>query len=477
MASLGVYWHEGMFLRPHHFQAAYRHTVDHNRRNHQWDVHYNWGLRSMDLDEDALRNHRLVIHALEARLRDGTPVIVPRDGLLPALDLRPVFQDKEARQFYIRLAVPALASGRRNLSVDPDARIRYYQDLAEMEDENNGGNPQPVPVRMLNMQLMAGNQDATGYETLRIARLEKSAQADAGPQLDLTYIPPLLSCDAWKPLSNGILRTLFDRLTIKIDWLVQQIATQGITFDRQAPGDALVLRQLQQLNEASATLGMIAAAPGVHPLSAFMELSRIVGQLAIFGATRRPPDLPRYDHDDLGTCFTDIKQYLDRQLDIVQEPEYKERPFIGAGLRMQVSLEPAWLDAAAQIFIGVQTKNLDAPQCVSLLTKAGQLDMKMGSSDHVDELFRQGAAGLRFLAEQLPPAALPKVPGQVYFQVMADPKNPEWVNVKNSLSLALRFNENLIVGGIQNQRSLTVKTQGRNVPIQFSLYVLPGKKT
>jgi type VI secretion system protein ImpJ len=449
--------------------------VDVSRRNDNWDVHYNWGLRSIDMDRDALTNHRLVIHALEARLRDGTPVIVPRDAALPVVDLRPIFQDKDMHQFLVHLAVPALALGRRNLSAERDARVRYYQDSTTLDDENSGGNPQPVPVRVLNCQLLVGNQNLTGYETLPIARLEKSAQASAGPQLDRSFIPPLLSCDAWKPLVDGILRALYERLNKKIDWLVEQMTAQGITFDRQAPGDALILRQLQQLNEAICVLDFISTSPGVHPLTAFLEVSRIVGQLAIFGARRRPPDLPRYDHDNLGVCFAEIRDYLNTQLDIVVEPEYKERPFIGAGLRMQVSLEPVWLESNSQMFIAVQS-TLDTPQCITLLTKAGQLDMKVGSSDRVEDMYRQGLAGLRFTAENNPPGALPKIPGQVYFQITQDLKNPEWMNVKKSLTLALRLNENLIVGSIQNQRRLTIKAAGRNVPMQFSLYVLPEKK-
>src|SRR5271168_3207393 len=106
MTSRAVYWHEGMFLRPHHFQAAHRFLADQGRRNHAWDVHYNWGLRSIDLDRAALANHRLVIHALEARLRDGTPVVIPRDGPLASVDLRPVFQGQETRQLLVNLAVP-----------------------------------------------------------------------------------------------------------------------------------------------------------------------------------------------------------------------------------------------------------------------------------------------------------------------------------------------------------------------------------
>jgi type VI secretion system protein ImpJ len=475
MTSRAVNWHEGMFLRPHHFQAAHRSLVDQSRRNHAWDIHYNWGLRSIDLDREALANHRLVIHELEARLRDGTPVVIPHDGALASVDLRPVFESQETRQFLVYLAVPTRYSGRRNISSERNAALRYFEESIDQEDENSGGNPQAVPVRALNFQLLVGNQVPAGYEVLPIARLERTAQADAGPQLDVSFIPPLLNCGAWKPLADGILRALHERLDKKLDWLVQQMTTQGITLDRQAPGDALVLRQLQQLNEAVSVLGGLVSAAGVHPLTAFLEMSRVVGQLAIFGATRSLPELPRYNHDDLGSCFGAMKNHLDAQLDIVVEPDYKERPFIGAGLRMQVGLEPAWLEPSWQMFIGVQS-SLEAGQCVSLLTKAGQLDMKVGSSDRVEELFCQGAAGLRFAAEALPAAGLPKVTGQVYFRVVQDPKNPEWQHVKKSLLLAFRLNENLIVGSVQNERRITIKAGGRNVAMQFSLYVLPSKK-
>ena len=476
MTSRAVHWHDGMFLRPLHFQAGHRYLVELGRRNHNWDLHYNWGLRSIELDEKALENHRLVIHSLEARLRDGTSVVIPRDGIMPPFDLRPIFHDKETLHFLVYLAVPALYPGRTNVSVERKAKVRYYQETSDLDDENTGGNSQSITVRALNFQLLVGNQDQTGYDVLPIARIEKTAQAAGAPQLDVSYIPPLLSCDAWKPLADGILQALRVRLDKKIDWLAQQITEQGITLDRQVPGDALVLRQLQQLNEAVSVLGVLVSAAGVHPLTAFLELSRVVGQMAIFGATRRRPELPQYKHDDLGTCFAGIKQHLDAQLDILVEPEYKERPFIGAGWRMQVGLEPAWLDPSWQIYIGVQS-SLDAMQCVGLLTKANQLDMKVGSSDRVDDLFRQGASGLRFVHDHLPPQALPRVPGQVYLQAVPDPKNIEWLNVKKTLMLALRFNENLIVGTIQNQRRLTIKVGDRNITMQFSLYVLPAKKT
>lgn len=470
MSTRAVHWHEGMFLRPHHFQTAQRHQDHVLARNDKWSLHYNWGLRAIDLDQEALANYRLVIRALQARLRDGATLAIPDDGLLPALDLKPAFEEAGAVTIY--LAVPQLHLGRANASTHAGGEGRYLLDTQELEDENTGVNPQPLQVRSLNLKLLLSGQDQTGYEVLPIARLEKSQRAEATPQLDETYIPPLLACDAWKTLHAGILQSIYDRLGKKIELLAGQVVSRGISLESTAPGDNLLLAQLRELNEAYCVLGVLGFAQGVHPLEGYLELCRLVGRLSLFAGTRRPPELPRYDHDDLGGCYFRVKQYLDALLNLLVEPEYKERPFLGAGLRMQVALEPAWLESAWQLFIGVQSP-LDAEELVRLLTRPGQLDMKIGSSDRVDAIYRLGQAGLRFAPSARPPRALPVVPGQTYFQINREAHENEWLNVQKSLTLALRLNETLIAGNIQGQRVLTIKSGGKTTTLQFTLYVVP----
>jgi type VI secretion system protein ImpJ len=199
-----------------------------------------------------------------------------------------------------------------------------------------------------------------------------------------------------------------------------------------------------------------------------LELARVVGRLAIFGATREPQELPRYDHDDLGRCFFAAKRYLDALGDTLVEPTYKERPFVGAGLRMQVSLEPSWLEPAWQMFVGVQS-NLETMECAKLLTRG--MDMKLGSSETVDEIYRLGQQGLRFTHEPTPPRALP--PGQTYFQIDRKAKEDEWKNIQRTLTVAIRLNEKLITGSIQGQRVLTVRHGGQGAALQFTLFVVP----
>src|SRR5947209_15894977 len=321
MASRAVHWHEGMFLRPHHFQAAQRHSSHLTHTSAKWDLHYNWGLRSVELDQEALANHRLVIRSLQARLRDGTLVSVPEDGTLPALDLRPGLETGNA--FTVLLAVPVLSVGRANVSRTTDGKSgRYLLDMQELEDENTGINPQPVQVRLLNLHLLLSDQDQSGYEVLPVARVEKSSRADNAPQLDLTYIPPVLACDAWQPLAAGILQSVYDRIGRLMKDKAQQVVARGISLDSQAQGDAVILARLRAYNEAYALLGVLAFAQGVHPLPAYLELCRLVGQLAVFGETAVTPDLPAYDHDDLGGCFYRVRMYIDELLDRDQPLRY-----------------------------------------------------------------------------------------------------------------------------------------------------------
>jgi type VI secretion system protein ImpJ len=295
--------------------------------------------------------------------------------------------------------------------------------------------------------------------------------ADTPPQIDPTYIPPVLACDTWPALRIDILQTVYDRIGKKIDLLAGQVISRGIGVESQAAGDALIIGQLRALNEAYALLGVLAFAQGVHPLVGYQELCRLVGLLAIYSDARRPPDLPRYDHDDLGGCFYQVKNYIDALLDKIVEPDYQQRPFVGAGLRMQVPLEPAWLEPAWQMFVGVRS-SLEAKACVDLLTKAG-LDMKIGSSDRVDQVFKLGQAGLRFTHTMQPPRALPVLQGLIYFQVARESQQEEWQHVQRSLTLAIRLNETRIAGNIQGQRELSVRLpSGQATKMEFILFVV-----
>jgi type VI secretion system protein ImpJ len=488
MTARSVHWQDGMFMWPHHMQQEERFQSERIRLTHQWNVHHNWGLHRLELDADAFKSGRLAIQTLQARLRDGTLVDVPAEGRLPTIDLKEILAANDHVTIFV--ALPKLHANRPNSAVpkaagaDGDAEpagaapmeTRYLVEEFEVTDENTGEDSQPLPFRTLNVKLLPDTQDVAGYEVLPIARFEKDPSGAGPPRFDVNYIPPLLACDAWKPLAVDILQAVFHHLGGRMDNLAGKVVTRGITFETNNPGDNVLLGRLAVLNEAAAVLNTIAFAEGIHPFTAYLELCRIVGQLAVFTGDRRAPKLPPYDHDDLGNCFYRVKRYLDEDFD---SAAYEERAFVGAGLRMQVAVEAKWLESAWQMFVGAQSP-LPQAELVRLLTKPGQLDMKIGSGDRVDQIFERGLKGLEFTHAPQPPRVLPVIAGLTYFQINREAQKTEWAQVQQSLTLAIRVNQNRFVvgpsGNIQGQRLLELKQQGTQAAttLQFSLFLVPG---
>jgi len=148
MTTRAVHWHEEMFLRSAALPGRASHLVDVSRRNHNWDLHYNWGLRSIDLDQESAgqsspRHPCPRSAACVTALRWSIP---PRRRIADRRFTPGVSGERRA-PFLVYLAVPALCLGRRNIAAERDEGYRYFRKFARSEDENSGDNPQAVPVR------------------------------------------------------------------------------------------------------------------------------------------------------------------------------------------------------------------------------------------------------------------------------------------------------------------------------------------
>ncbi len=465
MTSRQVHWYEGMFLNPHHFQVAERHARALAKLSEDWFHPFDWGLRAIDLDRDAIPNYMFAVRSCEARFKDGTKLSIPEDAAADPIELRDALNRPEG-QVTVFLAVPSLQPGRGQVEEHPTADgPRYSIETIEVADENTGGDEQPIQLRRTRCRLLLSTQDHTGYEVLPLARIERSAQLEAPPQLDLSYVPPLLATSAWPPLWRSI-QSLLHQIGARIEQMAAQAVGRSISFESQVPGDAERMLKLWVLNGAFSYLESIAYIRGLPPLTIYQELCRIVGQLAIFREERRPPNLAQYNHESLGECFQTVIQYIQLGLETIGPSAFEKRYFERAGERLQVSLEPAWLDNNRSLFLGVETELTDQ-ECQALLDS---LDMKVGSGAQVEAYFRQRVKGLKLNPVTRPPRALPAAVGVVYFQVERD--QVFWRDVVDTQTMALRLN--LTHASFRGDRTLAVALQGRQreAHLQFALFVI-----
>jgi len=486
MRNLPVHWHEGLFLRPQHFQAADRHWTEVLHTSDQWNHAYPYGLYELAFSEAALANHRFEIQRLRARMRDGTIVSLdlgqePDDvGLKQDLaqlktviaGLEEAFETETRVRVY--LGVPKLHLGRTNVAAEHGGvESRFLASRISLQDECAGGNDQEIELKNLNARILLSTQDLSGFELLPIAQIKRAGEGEAVPQIDDSYIPPVLAIDAWNGLGRGIVRGIYDVIGQKVEVLSQQVINRGIGLDSRHPGDLERIMLLGQLNTAYATLSVLAFARGVHPFTAYTELARIVGQLSLFTQARRVTEIPAYDHEDLARIFQQLKLAIETSIFSVRDYEYQQRFFVGVGLGMQVSLEPRWFHSDWQWFIGVHKGDMSEQEVRDLLSP-GQLDWKLGSARQVELLFKRRAEGLVLRPVDRTIRALPSNQDWLYYEV-ARRDTPAWHDVQETQTLGMRLQDSLILNRdrLQGSRELAVNVGNRRVGLEFALFAVP----
>lgn len=488
MQHLPVHWYEGAFLRPHHFQAADRYWSESLRLGGSFDNPHNYGLVSVEFSRESLANHQFEIRRLRARMRDGTLIDLGVGEEPDRVDLSSPLGNiaavtknlgealNDASTIRVYVAIPKMRLGRTNVGANNSenaAELRYLETETSFPDESWGGDEQEIQLRSLNVQIVTSTQDLSGFELLPIAQIKRASEGESSPQLDATFIPPLLFVDAWTGLSRDIVRGIYDIIGQKIDVLSQQVVNRGIGLDSRDPGDAERVLMLSQLNSAYGALSILAFVRGIHPKVVYVELCRIVGQLSIFSPERRIAELKPYDHDNLYEIFMDVRLRIETLIHTVRDYEVQQRYFVGVGHGMQVTLDPRWFHSDWQWFIGVDKGELTQRECLELLSP-GQLDIKLGSSRQVEFLFKQRASGVTLTPVDRSVRALPGRADWVFFEV---PKQdtPAWRDVQETQTLAIRLKDSVIANldRLQGQQTLVVAAFGRKIALKFALFAVP----
>lgn len=433
MASHSMFWDEGLFLRPHHFQRL---EVQFQQALHQsasWLTPAFYGLYQLDLDSDALANWRVSLSRCHIRLQDGTQLRFPEDcHISPEPIPKTIFRTAETR-VRVYLGISELRRGISNVGIETETPPRrYLRHREEVEDENRAGNPQEIELRRANPRLLIGDEAARGFDALPIMQLKLGTTAEAPPQVDPDYIPPILCQEAW-PFVSYFVRSVYDRLSATADQLARQMIDRGVSFGSGHREDLERILHLHALNSA---LGGIAPLPfhrGIHPFLVYMELCRAAGELAIFRRSRKLSELPVYNHDNIALCFQELRRLLD--IEMGADADYVRIPFAWQGLQMSVRLQQEWLEPNWAFYIGVES-SLSSSKVAEMLSER-KLHMKAGSSDEVDDIFRRGRRGLNIVAATDTPRVFPRQNWH-YFRIE---RSEAWGNVERTLNLGIRFNE------------------------------------
>lgn len=375
----------------------------------------------------------------------------------------------------VHIGVPRRREDQSNVADGPADPARFLLDRREVPDENEPGNPQDLTFRRLNAKLFVGDGGMSGYDALPLCRLRMDPGAGAVPELDEAYIPPLLCCDAWAPLREGVLAKFRDRLAAAASRSVDLMRERGEGFEGDV--DLERLFRVQAFNSALPPVTQVAAARGLHPFFAYLECCRAVGQVAIFDEDRRTPaDLPAYDHDDLGGCFAAVLRAL--SLDSAG-PQYRTRPFhFDDEHVLYAELEQDWLRPEWRFHVGVAS---ELPQEEVAGQLGGILDWKVARHDKVVEMSDRGLDSLKLIAEPRPPRDFPKeIGGRRWTYWSLQRTGVRWREIEDhpydgNPYLGIHMKQARVVRRDEEEGRVWIKARGGGEgSLQFTFFAVPA---
>lgn len=440
-----VFWYQGLFLQPQHFQQA-----DLHQRSLLSPLTNNvqpffWGTCGHTVDEGALREMVFNLSDGEFLFQDGTWVSLGCNGKIQPRSFKDAWKDME-KPLKVFIGIHRWDHGGNNVTVDggqgdpASARSRFLagKEAEEIKDLYSGS--QASHVKLLDYLLRffweTETAEAADYHLIPLAVLSFNGQ-DA--VLSRDFVAPAVSMSS-SDMLLGTLKSIRELLLSRCRILEEYKNPRGFQkIDLQAAYLNYFLA-LRTLNRYLPILQHFTEVSTVHPWNAYGLLRQLAGELSSFtdrvdalGRLENGSQLiPPYDHENLGFCFLQVRMLIE---------EIMASMLVGMENIIHLIRDNHYF--RAQLPVGL----LDIRNLYYLIIKTSEgaetvLDMvkhvvKAGSEEEVQVLITRALPGIHLEHKPEMPPGLPKRPGMLCFEI--DRSSPHWHDVLKNHNITLHW--------------------------------------
>lgn len=438
-----LFWHQGLFLQPQHFQLDDRYAKSLVIPTHRYIQPHFWGVGHLDIPKVIVGNAVEKPLAAEFVFQDMTYVVFPDNAVMEARSFKESWVEG-GKPFTVYVGLRKWNEAGENVTVLPkleklgDVTTRFVSlsEPEEMPDMYQTGPVADVKRLYYVLKLFWETEiaDLGDYHLIPYAQLERMGEEVV---LVESFIPPCLSVSAAEPLLN-VVKEIRDQLASRGRQLEGYKRDRGIHTSEFGARDMVYLLALRSLNRYVPLLYHLLESRTVHPCTAYGALRQLIGELSSFSETVTVMGdltdgtslLPIYDHEDLWHCFSSAQALVTRLLDeITAGPEYII-PLVYDGTYFAAELPPAIFEGKNRFYIVFSTES--DPDA---LTKDLGIVAKLCSREALPILIARALPGVRMDHLQVPPQELPRRAGSIYFQV--DHHGDKWGQVAAGKNLAL----------------------------------------
>lgn len=419
-----IFWGQGMFLQPQHFQQQDCYHDARLRYALQLLSPFCWGVQALSINETALRNFLVEVERCELVTSEGTTVRFQGASLPSNARIMPrscegaLVPDEKPLGVY--LGVKRLQGEETNVYEGMDGRAaapgppRRFSLQEVMTPDLFTADVQGCALQYLIHEVRILFEDevasAQDYELVKIAELLRTAEGQ-GVVLSKRYIPPSLTVHASGVLESMV-REIRDLLTAKGRELSEYKRQHRLHTIEMGSRDTIFLLMMQTVNRYIPLFHHHLEVEPTHPCVLYALLRQLVGELSTFSETIAVlgGPLPAYRHDRLWECF-DAAIRITKELlnELTKGPDYVV-PLVFDGEYFAADLEQRFFEGNNRYYLAIKV-DMPPRELRHLLMETG----KICSHEEMEALRNQALPGVPVDYLEVPPEELPRRAHCSYF--------------------------------------------------------------
>jgi type VI secretion system protein ImpJ len=307
-----VIWHEGMFLKPQHFQHFER-VIESSIQFKCSALKSNYfGFYELMLDENLLALNKIGIISSAGIFPDGTAFKFGATDLAPLpLDINELKQDLK-----VCLCLPLKRNGVFEAANKSSTQLFRYEIYTKMLSDLVGPENISAEIQLgrAALQIRREDDDLSSFTTLNIAKID-ATKLSHGLVLSAEFIPPCLDIAA-SPFLEKILSELSDLLHFRSKTLAARLA------ETQQSGTAEIidLILLQLSNRYASIFQLLRQERPLHPELFFSNSINLLAEVSTFTNPKHQVSQQfSYQHTELYESITPVMNEIRKALSTVLE--------------------------------------------------------------------------------------------------------------------------------------------------------------
>ena len=454
-----IYWHQGLFLQPEHFQQANLYTESLLTPFQNYLRPYFWGACNLDIDTGALKQYSFSLNEGEFLFKDGTWAALKHNAILKPRSFKGVWE-KFHEPFVIYVGIKNLNLQGEELEVQDNtesginkSRFKINLDDNEVTDLYNRKHKAPVSKLNYILQFIWEKEIEfyPEYEIIPVARVEFNGQEVICSK---EFIPAVVNIK-YSPHLLSYLKNMRDALYAR-SLNLSAVKPHSQTY-RSA--DALkYLMALRVLNHYIPLLNHYYETPEISPWELYGIFRQLLGELSFLSGTidvlGRNSDgdflVPPYDHSNLVYCFGQITIFINNVLDELLNTLETVIHLKQYGSYYKADLPTELLKDSNRFYLGFKLNQMNTELSPTIIST-----MKIGSNENVENLIKRALSGVPLEPQDETPLGISSKENVNYFRL--DNMHISWESIKD--------NENICLFSLED-------TNG----IEIDLFVLKGRE-